>query len=73
VLQGIEVAQPWFYCRFEPTPAYGEVQPLFEEALALLNSQRIPEYRQVNERISDLGLAAQRRRMCDYIPVLSGH
>ena len=51
------IDQPWFHCRFEPTEAFQEVQPLFEEEIRLLNSSgKIDEWERSYETIDQLQL-----------------
>jgi hypothetical protein len=50
--------QPFFGYRFEPTPAFDDVKPLFDEELALLNENRLSEedWGVAYEKIDALGL-----------------
>jgi hypothetical protein len=61
VLHVSELDFPWLMCRFEPTPAFEEIRPLFEQELKLSNSEDWQEedsqaWEDIYQRIMDLGI-----------------
>lgn len=54
-----DVDQPWFYCHFEPTEAFEEIKPLFDEELHLLEADEMDAWDKVYEAILSLGLRLQ--------------
>jgi hypothetical protein len=51
--------QPFVRYRFEPTPLYSEVQPLFDEELRLLNSDNMNAWESAYHKIDALGLTLE--------------
>jgi hypothetical protein len=57
-LSELSIDQPFGVYRFEPTPDFEGVRPLFDEELRLLNTRRSTsrEWEEASERIEGLGL-----------------
>ena len=47
---------PWVSCDFNPTAAFEEVQPLFDEELKLLEADLMDAWQSAYDRINALGL-----------------
>ena len=47
---------PWVNCNFEPTGSFGEVKPLFEEELKLLDAEDMDAWEIFYKQIDALGL-----------------
>jgi len=56
ILRSCDTDFPWVNCTFEPTAAFDELQPLFEEELGLLDSDKMEEWQGVYDRILALDL-----------------
>jgi hypothetical protein len=69
--------QPFFRYRFQPTPQFSEVQPLFIEELRLLNAEEMVAWELAYGRIVALGLTLDPPGggppIRDYILHIDGH
>jgi hypothetical protein len=60
---------PWWEARILPGPAWPQAEPLFRQALGLLNDERIDELEELLRRIQDSGfrlLDADDRELRDF-------
>jgi hypothetical protein len=51
-----DVDQPWYYCAFEPTPAFEAVRPLFDAANQALKTREFDAAAELLEEIAARGV-----------------
>ena len=56
ILRSYDIDFPWLNCKFQPTVAFREVEPLFEEELKFLNADDMEAWETAYSRVEALGL-----------------
>jgi len=56
VLRSYDTDFPWVNCKFEATPSFDDIRPLFEEELRLLDADQMDEWEPTYEQINSLSL-----------------
>ena len=56
ILRSYDTDFPWVNCKFEATPSFNDIRPLFDQELRLLDADQMDDWETAYERIKSLSL-----------------